>query len=132
MASFGTRIEQLRLEKLGPDSARNDLAKALSAYYPREMAKLTDKTVGAWETGASPPRWNTGVLLARYFGVSLSYLNGDTDERGEPPKSDEDAGSVPAGASSEDAEEVAEAVTARKASRRPKPKPRRSTRRPES
>jgi transcriptional regulator with XRE-family HTH domain len=131
MPNFAIRMKELR-ESLPGNLSQLDFAKLLSSHYPEQMGKMTDRTIGDWESGKSPPRWSNFLLLAQFFDVSLDYLAGDNARRGHAPKIDADAASVPARASSGDADAVAEALSARKASPRPKPKPRRSTRQPES
>lgn len=45
---------------------------------------LNKNTFGKWKQGAIPLR-STQQLLAQYFGVSVEYLLGKTDERKERP-----------------------------------------------
>lgn len=123
MATFAARVQELRKEQLGEASSKVDLAFALRTRFPDAMGTMTEKTVSSWEKGGAP-RWGHALLLAEFFGVSLSYLNGDDNERGSPPKSSAGEASAPTAERSDLSDEVAEAGDARRPN--PRPSPRRS------
>jgi transcriptional regulator with XRE-family HTH domain len=125
MTELRARIKELREERgLAIEEAANML-----------KPRTTGKTWSKWERGPGNPGGGEPDLanfrsLVAFFGVSANYLLGWTDDR--DATTGADAGPGQAAASSADVDQVGEAVSRRKASSRPKPKPRRSTRQPES
>ena len=68
MVTIAQRIETLRVEK---GLSRPALAAALG---------LPRMSVEKFETGRQTPPQDQQVKLAQYFGVSLAYLRGETDD----------------------------------------------------
>ena len=68
MVTIAQRIEALRVEK---GLSRPALAAALG---------LPRMSVEKFETGRQTPSQDQQAKLAQYFGVSLSYLRGETDD----------------------------------------------------
>jgi hypothetical protein len=60
--SLGSRIKQLREDR---ELSQVELAKILG---------VTDKAVSTWENDLKVPRMGTLELLAKYFGVTKSYI----------------------------------------------------------
>ncbi len=60
--------------------------KSLREAAGLSQAKLATKlgvsqsTVGGWESGKREPNFNTTIRIADYFGVSVDYLLGRTDD----------------------------------------------------
>ena len=65
---FKIRLKELR-EQLGFSQAR--FARAIG---------VSQSTVGMWESGKNTPTFSTLESLANYFGVTVDYLLGRTDE----------------------------------------------------
>lgn len=56
---------------------------------PYQVAKATgvaQSTLSDWKTGKSVPRNPTMKKIADHYGVSVSYLKGESTERGETKK----------------------------------------------
>ena len=68
MVTIAQRIEALRMQK---SMSRPALAASLG--FPR-------MSVEKFETGRQTPSQDQQAKLARYFGVSLSYLRGESDD----------------------------------------------------
>lgn len=68
MATFSTRIKEERTKK------------GLSQPQLVEDIGLTKQTISLWERGVRRPDFETMEKLADYFGVSLGYLIGTTDD----------------------------------------------------
>lgn len=68
MATFSTRIKEERMKK------------GLSQPQLAEEIGLTKQTISLWERGVRRPDFETMEKLADYFGVSLGYLIGTTDD----------------------------------------------------
>ena len=68
MVTIAQRIEALRMQK---SMSRPALAAALG--FPK-------MSVEKFETGRQTPSQDQQAKLARYFGVSLSYLRGESDD----------------------------------------------------
>lgn len=66
---FQTRLKELR-EAAGYKSQQS-LADALG---------ISQSTVGNWESGRRSPKRTTAIQLAKFFGVSVDYLLGLTDQ----------------------------------------------------
>ena len=68
MATFPTRIKEERTKK------------GLSQPQLAEDIGLTKQTISLWERGVRRPDFETMEKIADYFGVSLAYLIGSTDD----------------------------------------------------
>lgn len=71
MSLFSARLKELRESR---------------GLYQKEMAEYLQMSVRgyqAYETGQNEPNIRTLIALADYFGVSIDYLVGRTDERNE-------------------------------------------------
>lgn len=68
MATFSTRIKEERTKK------------GLSQPQLAEDLGLTKQTISLWERGVRRPDFETMEKVADYFGVSLGYLIGSTDD----------------------------------------------------
>jgi len=71
MESFSERLKMLRAEK---------------RLKQPEVAKAIGISVGAYqryEYGELNPKQGNEMALAKFFGVSLEYLRGETDDRGD-------------------------------------------------
>lgn len=69
MATFATRLKSMRKEF---DMTQDDLAKLL---------KIRRATISAYETGKIQPPYEKIKFLASHFGVSTSYLTGESSIR---------------------------------------------------
>lgn len=67
MPDFPERLKQLRAEK---NIMQKDLA---------ELLDLTPRAMRKYETGEIDPPTSKIIILAKYFGVSVDYLLGLTD-----------------------------------------------------
>lgn len=79
---IGERLKQLRLEK---NMHKTEIAKALN---------ITAQSYGLYENEKRSPDYTTLKQIADYFGVSMSYLLGETNERTLPIKADSDSSST--------------------------------------
>ena len=68
MATFPARVKEQRLKK------------GLSQPQLAEEIGLTKQTISLWERGVSRPEFETMDRLAEYFGVSMRYLIGQSDD----------------------------------------------------
>jgi transcriptional regulator with XRE-family HTH domain len=68
VATFGERLKQLRAEK-----------KLTQKSFAATM-KITERAYQNYEIGASTPHYEVLMFLADYFGVSLDYLVGRSDD----------------------------------------------------
>lgn len=67
-------------------SAINDLRKK-SGLSQKEFADLFNvhqTAVSQWETGKTTPDKETLIKIANYFGVSIDYLLGNTEQKEKP------------------------------------------------
>ena len=71
--TFKNRIKDLRLEK---ELTQQALADALG---------ISKQAISAYEQGNRKPGFEFADALAEFFGVSIGYLSGSSDERGEYP-----------------------------------------------
>ncbi len=71
MNILGTRIKELRKNR---KLSQTDLSYALNQQYGLKTDRVM---ISKWETGFQTPVMSTIVCLARYFGVSIDYLNGE-------------------------------------------------------
>lgn len=67
MSVFGTRLKTLRLSK-------NIMSKSMAEYL-----NITPRNYQRYETGEVDPPTSKSIALADYFGVSLDYLVGRSD-----------------------------------------------------
>lgn len=75
MAEFSERIKKLRLEKqFTMDMVVYDVGQKFNI-------ELTRSHLSRWESGKTEPTLKYAALLAKYYGVSLDYLMGLTDNR---------------------------------------------------
>lgn len=73
MSILGARIKTLRKKmKL----SQEQLAAALNAQYGFNIDRVM---VSKWETGFQTPVMNTIIHLAKFFNVSIDFLNGNDD-----------------------------------------------------
>jgi transcriptional regulator with XRE-family HTH domain len=80
MPSFAIRLKQLRDAKT---LTQNDLAEATG--IPRS-------TIASWEAGQRNPELGSAQKLADYFGVTLDYLLGRSDDASPHPRPTKDPG----------------------------------------
>ena len=66
---FKNRLKELRENK---HMSQQQLANKLG---------VAQGTVGNWESGIREPNFNTAKKIASYFGVTVSYLLGETEKR---------------------------------------------------
>jgi transcriptional regulator with XRE-family HTH domain len=71
MATLADRLRSLRAEKR---IEQGELAQALG---------IGKSTIQKYEYGAFIPKLEKQMVLANYFGVSVEYLRGETDDRGD-------------------------------------------------
>lgn len=71
--TFKNRIKELRTER---DLTQQALADALG---------ISKQAISAYEQGNRKPNFEIADALAEFFGVSIGYLSGSLDERGEYP-----------------------------------------------
>ena len=67
MASIGERIKDLRIKN---NLSQNDLAKSLG---------IKRHTISAYETNSITPPIDKLILISKYYGVSIDYLCGVSD-----------------------------------------------------
>ncbi len=73
----GSRIRLLRNE-------RGETQKEMAIHFSDFMGRpttLSEMAISCWESGRKMPPVDTFMWLQRYFGVSLDYLAGLTDDR---------------------------------------------------
>lgn len=75
---FSRRLSQLRVSR---GLTQGDLADALG---------MSRSAIGMYEQGRREPDFITADAFADYFGVSLSYLLGSTDDQGTYPRHGEE------------------------------------------
>lgn len=66
---FNIRLKELRENKR---LSQQQLAKALG---------VAQGTVGNWESGIREPNFDTAKRIAAFFGVTVSYLLGDSEKQ---------------------------------------------------
>ena len=66
---FSERLKELRLEK---ELSQRDLVIKLKH-------KITQPSIAMWEQGKRIPTFDSVILLAQFFNVSLDYLAGLVD-----------------------------------------------------
>lgn len=59
--------------------------KELAQHQLADLLGKSQSTVGMWESGKSYPDYATLIKLAEFFGVSVSYLIGETTQKGKTP-----------------------------------------------
>lgn len=69
MKVFAERLKDLRISK---GLTQKDLEKELEG-------KITASAIGWWETEKRIPKFDSVIIIAQYFGVSLEYLAGLED-----------------------------------------------------
>ena len=69
MRVFAERLKDLRMSK---GLTQKDLEKELEG-------KITASAIGWWETEKRIPKFDSVIIIAQYFGVSLEYLAGLED-----------------------------------------------------
>ena len=80
MNVLGDRLRGLRKERgLNQDEFSKDLNKQFGLKTDRVM-------ISKWETGFQTPIMSTIICIAKYFGVSIDYLNGNDDLKQIYPK----------------------------------------------
>lgn len=57
--------------------------KGVTHYQVAKGAGVAQSSLSDWKNGKSCPRNPTLKKIADYFGVSVSYLKGETDDRGQ-------------------------------------------------
>ena len=57
--------------------------KGVTHYQVAKGAGVAQSSLSDWKNGKSCPRNPTQKKIADYFGVSVSYLKGETDDRGQ-------------------------------------------------
>ena len=73
---LGNKIKQLRLEKRIP---QKDLAESIG---------ISPSTNGMYEQNRRVPDADTLIKLSTYFGVTIDYLLGKTEQKEKPTKED--------------------------------------------
>ncbi len=74
MNILGSRIRDLRKEK---KLNQEQLATALNSQFDLNIDRVM---ISKWETGFQTPVMNTIVCLAKFFDVSIDYLNGNNSD----------------------------------------------------
>lgn len=82
MADISQRIRKLRKER---NLTQLELANALG---------ITKSAVSMYERGERKPAFDAAEALSQFFGVSMPYLSGSSDERGFYNESGDDASSA--------------------------------------
>ena len=77
MATFAERLRELRKEK------------GLNQTQLAEAIHTTFGTVSIWERGVREPEMSTLKKLCEFFGVSLPYMWGESDDRHEPLRTEQ-------------------------------------------
>lgn len=73
MSVFGNRLKTLR-------KSRNLSQEEFAAEFNKKFNLKIDRTmISKWETGFQTPVMNTVAMLAKFFNVSIDYLNGDEE-----------------------------------------------------
>ena len=72
-----SRIKSLRIEK---GESQLQFCEHLSELMGK-TERIAPMTVSNWETGRKAPTFETIIWLQRYFGVSIDYIAGLTDNR---------------------------------------------------
>lgn len=94
MNTLGKRLKQLR-------NSRGLNQTQLSEALNEKFGLKTDRVmISKWETGFQTPVMNTVVMLAKFFNVSIDYLNGDESSKSDyinlpPPNITEDYTTFP-------------------------------------
>lgn len=70
---FGKRLKELR------DNHNYSMDKFIELYNQRYDAKMNKSTLSRYENGLQDPIYTVVVNLADFFGVSVDYLSGGTD-----------------------------------------------------
>ncbi len=68
--------------------------KGITAYQVYKDTGVSQSVLSAWKKGASTPRPMTLKIIADYFGVSIAWLKGETDERSSKEKPAEGIGEL--------------------------------------
>lgn len=66
----------------------------ITAYQVYKDTGVSQSVLSAWKKGASTPRPMTLKIIANYFGVSIAWLKGDSDERSAKEKPAEGIGEL--------------------------------------
>lgn len=94
MNTLGERLKQLR-------NSRGLNQTQLSDALNNKFGLKTDRVmISKWETGFQTPVMNTVAMLAKFFNVSIDYLNGDEHSKSPsinlpPPTITEDYSEIP-------------------------------------
>lgn len=75
---FGSRLKDLRKEK------------GITQKQLADMLKVGRPTIAGYETKGKEPDFDTVVLLADYFGVTVDYMLGRDETRKKPAEIDLD------------------------------------------
>lgn len=94
MNTLGKRLKQLRNSR---GLNQTQLSEALNAKFGLKTDRVM---ISKWETGFQTPVMNTVVMLAKFFNVSIDYLNGDESSKSDyinlpPPNITEDYTTFP-------------------------------------
>ena len=57
--------------------------RGITAYQVHKDTGVSQSVLSGWKNGQSTPRPMTLRIIADYFGVSVEYLKGETDDRGQ-------------------------------------------------
>lgn len=80
-------------------------------YKVSQATGISNGSLSDWKSGRSKPKYESLVKIADYFGVSVDYLLGETDETKKSPSvSDEDIKFALFGGEGEITDEMWEAV----------------------
>ena len=60
--------------------------RGITAYQVHKDTGVSQSVLSGWKNGQSTPRPMTLRIIADYFGVSVEYLKGETDDRGQKEK----------------------------------------------
>lgn len=74
--SFGERLRDLRKER---DLRQSELGEELGEFIG--IGRISPSAIGSYERNEREPAYDHLIGMARYFGVSVDYLLGATDER---------------------------------------------------
>ena len=75
MDSLGERLQKLRKER---KLSQTELSNALNAQFDMHTDRVM---ISKWETGFQFPMMSAATRIAKFFDVSLDYLNGDSNSR---------------------------------------------------
>ena len=58
--------------------------KGITAYRVYKDTGIPQATLSDWKRGISTPKYENLLKISNYFGVSVEWLRGETDEKNKP------------------------------------------------